>query len=122
MVPVPDRKNPDDNEIILFVVLQQGIELNEEIRQQISDLVVAGVNPIHRPQGIYQLASMPRTKSAKIMFKQMRKAFMGLKNIGDISGGGDDVPRIMKDIRKFGEAFRSQEIREDYLDIPLQAA
>lgn len=56
----------NDVRVVLFVVLSEGYELTDELRQQISATIRSGASPRHVPAKIIAVQDIPRTKSGKI--------------------------------------------------------
>ncbi len=57
----------NDVRVVLFVVLQSGIELDEKLIQLIRRTVREKCTPRHMPSKVIQVAEIPRTKSGKIV-------------------------------------------------------
>ena len=57
----------DDVRVVLFVVLQEGAELDEELVSAIKRTIREKCSPRHVPAKIIQVAEIPRTKSGKIV-------------------------------------------------------
>jgi len=55
-----------DVRVVLFVVLREGVELDERLIQQIKNKIRSGASPRHAPAKIIAVADIPRTKSGKI--------------------------------------------------------
>jgi len=53
--------------VVLFVVLQPGIELDDALVSTIRKMVREKCSPRHVPAKIIQVAEIPRTKSGKIV-------------------------------------------------------
>lgn len=66
-----------DVRVVLFVVLQQGLVLDESLRDKICATVVQECTPRHRPEKVLQVAEIPRTKSGKIVELAVREAVHG---------------------------------------------
>ena len=66
-----------DVRVVLFVVLRQGYELDDELRNQIRKNVRAGATPRHVPAMIVQVADIPRTISGKITELAVRDIIHG---------------------------------------------
>ena len=56
----------DDVRVVLFVVLRDGVDLDDGLRKKIRDHIRANTTPRHVPARIVQVADIPRTKSNKI--------------------------------------------------------
>ncbi len=60
-------KRENDDEIIwLFVVLQKGIQLDEQLDKRIKEQIRLGASPRHVPKRILQVSQLPRTRSGKV--------------------------------------------------------
>ncbi len=55
-----------DVRVVLFVVLRDGLSLDEDLRKKIKSKIRAGASPRHVPALILQVPDIPRTKSGKI--------------------------------------------------------
>lgn len=78
-----DQVWPPDTRIVLFVVLKEGLILDEELRARISAAIRSGATPRHIPGRILQVPDIPRTKTGKIVELAVRDVVHGLsvKNI-----------------------------------------
>jgi acetoacetyl-CoA synthetase len=56
----------NDVRVVLFVVLQEGLELDDGLRDKIKRQIRQGATPRHVPAVIVQVPDIPRTKSGKI--------------------------------------------------------
>ena len=56
----------NDVRVVLFVVLAEGLTLDDGLRQKIKAGIRTGASPRHVPGVILQVADIPRTKSGKI--------------------------------------------------------
>jgi acetoacetyl-CoA synthetase len=73
----------DDVRVILFVVLQDGLQLDDELSKKIKVTVRARCTPRHVPAKVIQVREIPRTKSGKIVELAVREVIHGrpVKNI-----------------------------------------
>ena len=55
-----------DVRVILFVVLRDNMDLNDELKDRIKSQIRQGASPRHVPAVIVQVSDIPRTKSGKI--------------------------------------------------------
>lgn len=67
----------DDVRVILFVVLRQGLVLNDHLIHTIKQQVRANTTPRHVPAKVIQVAAIPRTISGKIVELAVRKVIHG---------------------------------------------
>jgi len=56
----------NDVRVVLFVVMQDGMELDDALRDRIKRQIRQGASPRHVPAKIVQVPDIPRTKSGKI--------------------------------------------------------
>ena len=73
----------NDVRVVLFVVLQDGLELDEALRAKIKTTIRNGASPRHVPALIVQVPDIPRTKSGKITEIAVRDIVHGreVKNV-----------------------------------------
>ncbi|AOS97512.1 Acetyl-coenzyme A synthetase [Microbulbifer aggregans] len=67
----------DDVRVVLFVVLREGVELDDELIQKIRTTVRANTTPRHVPAKVIQVADIPRTISGKIVELAVRNVVHG---------------------------------------------
>jgi acetoacetyl-CoA synthetase len=72
-----------DSRVILFVRLQDGLELDQALTDRIRQHIRASTTPRHVPAKVVQVTDIPRTKSNKIVELAVRNIVHGLpvKNI-----------------------------------------
>ena len=66
-----------DVRVVLFVRLQDGVRLDEELCQTIRNEIRANTTPRHVPAKIIEVSDIPRTKSGKIVELAVRKMVHG---------------------------------------------
>ncbi len=74
---VVGQEHDDDTRIVLFVVLEEGTELDDELADRIRRTVRAGATPRHVPAVIGQVPEIPRTRSGKIVELAVRDVVHG---------------------------------------------
>ncbi len=67
----------NDVRVVLFVVLAEGLTLDDGLRQKIKAKIRGGASPRHVPAVILQVADIPRTKSGKITEIAVREVVHG---------------------------------------------
>ena len=67
----------DDVRVVLFVVLRDGVELDEGLIQKIRTTIRANTTPRHVPAKVIQVADIPRTISGKIVELAVRNVVHG---------------------------------------------
>jgi acetoacetyl-CoA synthetase len=68
----------DDVRVVLFVILSEGVELNESLRDKIRKVIRVNTTPRHVPAKIIAVADIPRTISGKIVELAVRNVVHGL--------------------------------------------
>ncbi len=71
--------------IACFVVLRPSYEPSEELRLELAEAVVKRLGRIDRPEKVLFVSDLPKTRSAKILRRVVRAAYLGQTNLGDLS-------------------------------------
>ena len=61
----------------LFVVLREGVELDEDLRKEIARRVRERCSPRHVPDEVFEIAEVPRTLSGKVLEVPVKRILMG---------------------------------------------
>jgi acetoacetyl-CoA synthetase len=77
VVDVPGRDPSDEAWMPLFVVLAQGVELDEEIVEDLRRRIRSDCSPRHVPDEVIQVSAVPRTLSGKVLEVPVKKILMG---------------------------------------------
>jgi acetoacetyl-CoA synthetase len=67
----------DDQRVILFVVLDDGLSLDEALTARIKGAIRSGASPRHVPAKVLQVPAMPHTVSGKIVELAVRETIHG---------------------------------------------
>jgi acetoacetyl-CoA synthetase len=65
------------DDLLLFVVLRDGIELDDELRKRISDALRESLSPRHRPDEIVAVPAIPRTLTGKKLELPVKRILTG---------------------------------------------
>lgn len=68
-----------DVRVILFVILQDGVSLDDDLIKEIKTKIRTGASPRHVPAKVIAVSDIPRTKSGKITELAVRDVIMGRK-------------------------------------------
>ena len=73
----------NDIRIILFIVLNQGYQLNEEVKEKIKKTIKFNVSPRHVPSKIISILDIPKTKNGKLVELAVKQTVEGetIKNL-----------------------------------------
>jgi acetoacetyl-CoA synthetase len=75
VVDVP--RNGEENWMPLFVVMQEGTELDAELTKAIRDRIRQDCSPRHVPNDIVQIPAVPRTLSGKVLEVPVKRILQG---------------------------------------------
>ena len=73
--------------LVLFVVLDEGVELDEELRRRIAATVRSEVSPRHVPDEVHRIPEIPRTISGKVMEVPVKRLLQGA-DLDDVANPG----------------------------------
>lgn len=74
------------NALYAYVILYDGVELNDSLIGEIREVVAQTIGPIAKPDKIQFVTGLPKTRSGKIMRRILRKvASNETSNLGDVS-------------------------------------
>jgi Acyl-coenzyme A synthetases/AMP-(fatty) acid ligases len=65
------------DDLLLFVVLRDGIELDDDLKARISDALRTGLSPRHRPDDIVAVPAIPRTMTGKKLELPVKRILTG---------------------------------------------
>ncbi|MGB1975275.1 MAG: acetoacetate--CoA ligase [Vibrio toranzoniae] len=93
-------KDVDRNEQIwLFVQLQQGVDLNETLLATIKSKLKSSCSPRHVPSQIFAISDVPKTRSGKLVELAVKQIVNGkpVENIGAIANADvlDEIKRVI---------------------------
>jgi acetoacetyl-CoA synthetase len=68
----------DPDELLLFVVLREGVELTDELRARIAGVLRTALSPRHVPDAIVAVPAVPRTLTGKKLELPVKRILSGL--------------------------------------------
>lgn len=71
--------------IVAFVVVKEGVEAGEELKNEIVNNLVKSIGKPFKPERIFFVADLPRTRSGKIMRRVIKAIYLGSGMLGDVS-------------------------------------
>jgi acetyl-CoA synthetase len=71
--------------IMAFVVLKADYEPSEELRDTLKDQVASVLGKVDRPEDVRFVGDLPKTRSAKIVRRVIKRRFLGETELGDLS-------------------------------------
>jgi acetoacetyl-CoA synthetase len=77
VVDVPGRPGYDDGWMPLFVVLRDGVSLDERLIAELRRRIREDCSPRHVPNEIRQISAVPRTLSGKVLEVPVKRILMG---------------------------------------------
>ena len=63
--------------MMLFVVLREGVELDERLEREIKARIREDCSPRHVPDEVHQISEVPRTLSGKVLEVPVKRILMG---------------------------------------------
>jgi acetyl-CoA synthetase len=82
-IGVPDPLKGE--KIVVFAILHEGGVANDELRAEILETITHNLGRPLRPDAVYFVHDLPRTRNAKIMRRVIRAKYLGHENLGDLS-------------------------------------
>jgi acetoacetyl-CoA synthetase len=90
-------------ELLLFVVLAEGLELDDELRKKICRELRTALSPRHVPDEIHQVRAVPRTLSAKKLEVPVKKILTGTPVDAAVSRGALANPESLTAFAAFAQ-------------------
>jgi len=84
--------------IACFAVLKPGVAPSNVLREELRDAVVARLGKVDRPEAVYFVSDLPKTRSAKIVRRLVRAVHLGETALGDLSSVQN--PEALEAIRR----------------------
>jgi len=79
VVDIPRVQTEDELWMVLFVVLRDGVTLEQELEGRIKRRIREDCSPRHVPNEILQIAEVPRTLSGKVLEVPVKRILMGVE-------------------------------------------
>ncbi len=76
-----------EGRLLLFLVLRQGVELDDDLRQRVREAVRRELSPRHVPDEIHAIADVPRTLSGKKLEVPVKRVLAGVPLAKAVSEG-----------------------------------
>ncbi len=100
-----------DGWIALFVVLREGVELDEELTKQLARAVRERCSPRHVPDAAFEIAAVPRTLSGKVVEVPVKRILMGGDPDKVVSRGSLGNPEALDAFSEFARRFAEEPTR-----------
>jgi acetyl-CoA synthetase len=90
--------------IVAFVVLKEGYQPSDELREELRKCIRETIGPVATPDEIFFVTKLPKTRSGKIMRRVLRAVISG-KPLGDLStledeASVEEVKRAVEQLKK----------------------
>ena len=89
-----------DDELLLFVVLRDGVELDDGLKGRISDALRSGLSPRHKPDDIVAVPAIPRTMTGKKLELPVKKILGGTPGLRGRQQGRARRSRVDRGVRR----------------------
>jgi acetyl-CoA synthetase len=86
--------------IVCFAVLAAGVRATEALRDELRQAVADRLGRIDRPEAVFFVSDLPKTRSAKIVRRLVRAVHLGESDLGDISSLQN--PEALEAVRRAG--------------------
>jgi len=78
VVDLPRSNGAGELWMVLFVVLGDGVVLDDDLRKRLKDRIRKDCSPRHVPNEILQIEEVPRTLSGKVLEVPVKRILMGV--------------------------------------------
>jgi acetyl-CoA synthetase len=82
-IGVPDELKGEA--VVAFAVLKPDIEPSPALEEELIQAVADAVGKYGRPQNVFFVSDLPKTRSAKIVRRAVKSKFLGAEDLGDLS-------------------------------------
>jgi len=93
----------NDIRIILFIVLNKGFNLTEEVKDKIKKAIKTQASPRHVPSKIISISEIPKTKNGKLVELAVKQSIEGVKIKNLEALANPDSLRQFKNIKELNE-------------------
>ncbi|MDR0555984.1 MAG: acetoacetate--CoA ligase [Holosporaceae bacterium] len=90
----------NDERVILFVVLRDGLELNDDLKKKISMIIRDNATPRHVPSKIIQVSGVPKTNNGKLVEIAVKNVIHGREVVNKDS---IEDPSLLEEFRNIPE-------------------
>ncbi|VEB42047.1 Benzoate--CoA ligase [Chromobacterium violaceum] len=93
----------DDERVVLFVKLREGVQLDEDLSSRIKAQIKNGASPRHVPARIVAVADIPRTVSGKIVELAVKNIIHG-RPVSNVSAlANPEALKLFENLSELGE-------------------
>jgi acetyl-CoA synthetase len=71
--------------VVVFAVLAEGIQPSDQLRAEVQAAVVRVLGPALKPEAVYFVAALPKTRNGKVLRRLIRARHLGKTELGDLS-------------------------------------
>jgi len=96
-----------DDELVLFVQLREGVELDDELRARIRNTLRGALSPRHAPDTIVALPSIPRTMTGKKLELPVKRILSGVAVNEVVSADALVDPAAIEPVVAFADERRA---------------
>jgi acetoacetyl-CoA synthetase len=101
----------ETDDLLLFVVLRDSLELDPELERRLSDALRSGLSPRHRPDEIVAMRAIPRTLTGKKLELPVKRILTGTDVAEVVSRDALVDPTAIEPFAAYAEARRKGEHR-----------
>ena len=94
VVDISDEKGKSS--LLLFVVLKDGVQLTDELKDTINRQIRSYCSPRHVPNGVFEIEEVPRTLNGKKLEVPIKKILMGVPPEQAVNRGSMSNPQSLE--------------------------
>jgi acetoacetyl-CoA synthetase len=96
------------DDLLLFVVLRDGTELDDALRARLSDALRSGLSPRHRPDDIAAVPAIPRTMTGKKLELPVKRILTGTPVEAVVSRGALASPESIEPFAAYAARYATR--------------
>jgi acetoacetyl-CoA synthetase len=101
----------ESDDLLLFVVLRDGVELDSELERRLADALRTGLSPRHRPDEIVAVPAIPRTLTGKKLELPVKRILTGTAVADVVSRDALVDPNAIEPFAAYAKTRRKGEHR-----------
>jgi acetoacetyl-CoA synthetase len=109
VIDIPARASGEELKMILFVVLAEGTDLDDELSAEIKRRIRVDCSPRHVPNEVRQIEQVPRTLSGKVLEVPVKRILMGVPAEQAASADSLADPRALDYFTELAERLATEE-------------
>ncbi len=96
-IGVPDALKGEA--LVCFVVLKEGVKISKALKARLEDNLIQSMGSLFRPQEIYAVKALPKTRSGKIVRGAIKKYYLGDVNLDTSSLENPETLKLIPQLK-----------------------